>query len=118
MHSAAETPDRESPSWLSRLKTPKAIARILGLVLFTVLYWLQAPPTFLQHEGPISFAFTVVLWVGELLAYAIGIAGIFIIVIFAGNHVYYLLRGARRWFRLQEIRSWRAKRACNRTQSE
>jgi len=108
-----DIPNNEPAAWTAGLKTPRNIARILGLILFTLLYWLQAPPTFLQREGPISLTFTVVLWLGELLAYAIGVAGIIVIVIFAGNHVYYLLRGARRWFRLQEIRSWRAKRECN-----
>lgn len=112
MDPAADIPENE-PSSSSRVKTPQTIARIVGLLLFTLLFWLQSPPTFLQHEGPIGFAFTVVLWLGELLAYAIGVAGIIVILIFAGSHVYYLLRGARRWFRLQEIRSWRAKRACN-----
>jgi hypothetical protein len=109
----AETSGTENTSWFHRLKTPRTIARILGVILFGLLYWIESPPSFLQHDGPISLAFAIALWIGELLAYAIGIAGIVVILIFAGNHIYYLLRGARRWFRLQEIRSWRAKRACN-----
>jgi hypothetical protein len=95
------------------LKNPKTIARILGLLLFGLLYWLQSPPAFLRGAGYASYVFVFVLWLGELLVYAIGLAGILILFIFAGWHVYHLLRNARRWFRLQEIRSWRAKRPCN-----
>jgi len=94
-------------------KNPRTIARILGVLLFGLLFWLQSPPTFLRHAGFASYIFVVVIWIGELLAYAIGIAGVVVLVIFAGSHVFYLLRSARRWYRLQEIRSWRAKRTCN-----
>ena len=102
----------ERGSWTDSFKTPAGIARILGLILFAILFWIEAPPTFLQHDWA-SFLFATVLWVGELLAYAIGIAGILVILTYAGSHVYYWLRGVRRWFQLQEIKSWRAKRACN-----
>ncbi len=98
---------------MSELKNPKAIARILGLLLFGLLFWLQSPPVFLRHAGWASYVFVIVIWIGELLAYAIGIAGVIVVVSFAFSHIFYLLRRARRWYRLQEIRSWRAKRACN-----
>lgn len=94
-------------------KEPKTIARLLGLLFFGLLFWLQAPPEFLQKAGWASDVFVFIIWVGELLAYAIGIAGVIVLLIFAGSHIVYLVRGARRWYRLQEIRSWRAKRACN-----
>jgi hypothetical protein len=95
------------------LKNPRTIARILGVILFGLLYWLQSPPAFLRGAGFASYLFVVVLWLGELLVYAVCVAGILVILIFAGSHLYHLLHNARRWFRLQEIRSWRAKRACN-----
>lgn len=95
------------------LKDSKNIARILGLLLFGLLFWLQSPPVFLQKAGWASYIFVIIIWLGELLVYAIGIAGIIILLIFLGAHIVYLLRRARRWYRLQEIRSWRAKRACN-----
>ena len=98
---------------MSSLKNPKAIARMLGLLLFGLLFWLESPPVFLRQAGWASYVFVIVIWIGELLAYAIGIAGIVILLVFAGSHVFYLLRRARRWYRLQEIRSWRAKRTCN-----
>jgi hypothetical protein len=93
--------------------TAQGIARILGIIFFGLLFWFEHPPAFFQHEGYATYAFAILIWAGELLAYAIGTAGILVIIIFAGYHAYHLLRGARRWFRLQEIRSWRAKRACN-----
>ncbi len=98
-------------NWLSR--DPKTIARFLGLLLFGLLFWLQSPPVFLQKAGWPSYVFVTIIWIGELLAYAIGIAGILVLLYFLGSHVFYLLGRARRWYRLQEIRSWRAKRACN-----
>jgi len=100
---------RPSSFW----KNPATIARILGVLLFGLLFWLESPPAFLRHAGFASYVFVVILWIGELLAYAIGIAGVIVVAIFAGSHIFYLLRRARRWYRLQEIRSWRAKRACN-----
>lgn len=102
--------DDEQRSWW---KSPQTIARILGLLLFGLLFWLQSPPLFLRSAGYASYVFVVLLWIGELLVYAVAAGGIFVILIFAGSHFYNLLRNARRWFRLQEIRSWRAKRACN-----
>lgn len=98
---------------MSSFKNPQTIARVLGLLLFGLLFWLQSPPAFLRHAGFASYVFVIILWIGELLAYAIGIAGVVVLVIFAGSYIVYLLRRARRWYRLQEIRSWRAKRACN-----
>ena len=94
-------------------KSPKAIARILGVLLFGLLFWLQAPPVFLQKAGWASYVFVFVIWLGELLAYAILVAGVLVLLIFLGSHVVYSVRSARRWYRLQEIRSWRAKRPCN-----
>jgi len=94
-------------------RTPQTIARILGVLLFGLLFWLQSPPTFLRSAGWASYVFVIALWLGELLVYTIGIAGILIVFAFAGSHVYHLIRNARRWFRLQEIRSWRSKRECN-----
>jgi hypothetical protein len=108
----AEQEQRPPRSWRTP-KTPRTIARVLGLLLFGLLYWLQSPPNFLRASGFASYIFVFLLWLGELLVYAALAAGVMAILIFALSHVYYLLRGARRWFRLQEIRSWRAKRACN-----
>jgi len=102
--------EREKADGLKDLKT---IARILGLLLFGLLFWLESPPAFLRGAGYTSYVFAFLLWLGELLVYAIGIAGILVILVFAGSHIYHLLSNVRRWFRLQEIRSWRAKRACN-----
>ncbi len=102
--------EHEPQSWW---KSPPTIARILGLSLFALLFWLQSPPVFLRNAGYASYVFVILLWIGELLVYAVAVAGILVILIFAGSHVYHLLRNARRWFRLQEIRSWRAKRECN-----
>lgn len=98
-------------TWLS--KDPKTIARILGLLLFGLLFWLQSPPLFLQKAGWASYVFVIVIWIGELTAYAIGIAGILVLLIFLASHIAYAVKSARRWYRLQEIRSWRAKRPCN-----
>ena len=106
-------PAEENSSPSPALKNPQTIARILGLLLFGLLFWLQSPPVFLRTAGWASYVFVVILWLGELLVYAICIAGVFVLLIFTGSHVVYLLRRTRRWFRLQEIRSWRAKRACN-----
>ena len=86
---------------------------VLGLLLFAILFWIESPPPFLVHGGWPTFAFALALWLGELLAYAIGIAGIVVLLVFLGSHIFYLLGNARRWYRLQEIRSWRAKRPCN-----
>jgi hypothetical protein len=94
-------------------KSPQTIARIIGLFLFGLLFWIESPPRFLLSGGWASLVFAVILWLGELLAYAVGVAGIIVLFVFLGSHVWYLLRNARRWYRLQEIRSWRAKRACN-----
>ncbi len=104
------TDEPEHQSWW---KSPRTIARILGLFLFALLFWLQSPPVFLRNAGYASYVFVILLWIGELLVYAVAVAGILVILIFAGSHVYHWLRNARRWFRLQEIRSWRAKRPCN-----
>jgi len=109
----SETGEDERQSRWQGLKNPRNIARVLGLLLFGLLYWLESPPSFLRASGFASYVFVIVLWLGELLVYAVLAAGILAILLFAGSHIYYLLRGARRWFRLQEIRSWRAKRACN-----
>ncbi|MGZ4789138.1 MAG: hypothetical protein ACXVZV_00175 [Terriglobales bacterium] len=95
------------------MKDPKTIARILGLLLFGLLFWLESPPNFLRATGFASYVFVFLLWLGEMLVYAVLAAGILVILTFALSHIYYLLRNARRWFRLQEIRSWRAKRPCN-----
>lgn len=103
----------EKRSWIRGLKNPATIARILGVLLFGLLLWLQSPPKFLQGAGFAANFFGFSLWLGEVLVYAIGIAGILILFAFAGWHIFHLIRNARRWFRLQEIRSWRAKRACN-----
>ena len=100
----------ESRSWW---KSTQNIARILGLLLFGLLFWIQSPPTFLRGAGIAAYIFAFLLWVGELLVYAVIAGGILVILIFAGSYLYSLLRNARRWFRLQEIRSWRAKRPCN-----
>jgi cytochrome c biogenesis protein CcdA len=106
----AEDDQRSRTRWL---KSPQTIARVLGLLLFGLLFWIESPPLFLRHAGIASYTFIFLLWLGELLVYAIGIAGVLVILVFAGSHVYHLLRNARRWYRLQEIRSWRAKRPCN-----
>jgi len=103
----------ENGDWSKVLKSARTIACILGLMLFGLLFWLQSPPLFLRNAGWASYVFVIVLWLGELLAYAIGIAGILIVLLYAGSHVFHFLRSVRRWYRLQEIRSWRAKRACN-----
>lgn len=108
-----DTAEAEHRCWTRWLKDPHTIARILGLLLFGLLFWIESPPTFLRSAGVASYVFVILLWLGELLVYAIGVAGIIIILIFAGSHVYYLLHNVRRWYRLQEIRSWRAKRPCN-----
>jgi hypothetical protein len=100
-------------SWTHGLKNPRTIARVLGLVLFGLLFWIEHPPTFLRHESYGTYIFAVLIWLGEILAYAIGIAGVIVLLLFLASHVYDLLRRARRWYRLQEIRAWRAKRACN-----
>jgi hypothetical protein len=94
-------------------KNPSTIARVLGVIFFGLIFWFEHPPEFFYHEGYAAYGFAIVIWLGELLAYALCVAGIIVIVIFAAHHLYHLVRGARRWFRLQEIRSWRAKRACN-----
>jgi hypothetical protein len=101
--------DGEPGGWSSQ----RTIACIIGLVLFGLIFWIEAPPPFLVHAGWASWIFAITLWLGELLAYAIGVAGILVLFVFLGSHVWYLLRNARRWYRLQEIRSWRSKRACN-----
>ncbi|HVZ16329.1 MAG TPA: hypothetical protein VG897_04380 [Terriglobales bacterium] len=105
--------EEESRRWWRSPKSPQTIARILGLLLFGLLFWLQSPPAFLRSAGLASYIFVFLLWIGELLVYTIFAAGLLVILIFAGSYLYTLLRNARRWFRLQEIRSWRAKRACN-----
>ena len=111
-----EPEEDEEPSSADDWKTPATIARIVGLFLFCMLFWIESPPRFLRYAGWPSWIFAVVLWLGELLAYAIGVAGIIVIAVFAGSFVVHWVRGARRWFRLQEIRSWRAKRRINNQQ--
>jgi hypothetical protein len=108
----------DSENTHGRWSTQRTIACVLGLVLFAITFWIESPPPFLVHAGWPSWVFAIALWLGELLAYAIGIAGILVLFVFLGSHVWYLLRNARRWFRLQEIRSWRAKRACNERSNE
>jgi hypothetical protein len=106
-------PESETGASSHGWKSPQTIARVLGLFLFGLLFWIESPPRFLLSEGRASFVLAVILWLGELLAYAVGVAGVIVLFVFLGSHVWYLLRNARRWYRLQEIRSWRAKRACN-----
>ena len=51
-----------------RRNTPKTVARVLGLLLFGFLYWIQAPPVFLRGESVAGWVFVVVIWIAELLA--------------------------------------------------
>ncbi|HUN89876.1 MAG TPA: hypothetical protein VMU28_13845 [Terriglobales bacterium] len=104
------TDEHEPSSWW---KTPRAISRLVGIVLFALLFWLQSPPLFLQSAGIAAHIFAIVLWTAVLLVYTVIAACVLVFFVFVGWNVYHLLRSARRWFRLQEIRSWRAKRACN-----
>jgi hypothetical protein len=105
-----ETETEERSSWLEELTTPRGISRILGAILFAVLFWLQSPPLFLQSAGIAAHIFAIVLWSVVLFVYAVIGACVLVFFVFVGWNVYHLLRSARRWFRLQEILSWRAKR--------
>ena len=106
-------PSDDNQSWTQELKSPRAISRILGIILFAALFWLQSPPLFLQSAGIAAHIFAIVLWSVVLFVYAGIGACVLAFFVFVGWNVYHLLRSARRWFRLQEIRSWRAKRDCN-----
>lgn len=110
---SAEPAADERTSWTNELKSPRGIARIVGIVLFALLFWFQSPPMFLRSAGIAAEIFAVVLWTAVLVVYVVIAACVLVFFVFVGWNVYHLLRSARRWFRLQEIRSWRAKRECN-----